>query len=331
MIKTRLTEMFGVEHPIIQGGLMWVATAELTSAVANAGAMGFMTALSQPDAEALRAEIRKCRDMTDKPFGINLTFLPSLRAPDYPAYINVCAEEGIKFMETAGNNPEPYMEALKAAGMKVIHKCTSVRHAIKAEKVGCDVVSIDGFECAGHPGEDDITSLILIPLTQDALTIPIAASGGFGDGRGLAGCLALGADAMNMGTRFCATQEAPIHNNVKQLLVDNDERSTKLIMRSLRNTERVVVNDIVDKVLEIESKGNATIDDIKHLVSGKGGKKMFDEGDTDAGVMSAGQVMGLIRDIPSCQELIDRIMSEAEEVIQDRLGSMMGQPVTYSK
>ena len=327
MIKTKLTEMFGVEHPIIQGGLMWVATAELTSAVANAGAMGFMTALTHPDAEALRAEIRKCRDMTDKPFGINLTILPSLRQPDYPAYIRVCIEEDIKFIETAGRNPEPFMEPLKAAGIKVIHKCTSVRHAIKAEKVGCDAVSIDGFECAGHPGEDDVTTLILLPLTQDALSIPIAASGGFGDGRGLAGCLALGADAMNMGTRFCATKEAPIHVNVKQLLVDSDERSTKLIMRSLRNTERVVVNSIVDQVLEIESKGNATIEDIKHLVSGKGGRKMFDDGDMEAGVMSAGQIMGLIRDIPTCQELIERIMSEAEDIIQNRLGSMVGQPV----
>ena len=327
MIKTKLTEMFGVEHPISQGGLMWVATAELTSAVANAGAMGFMTALTHPDAEGLRAEIRKCRDMTDKPFGINLTILPSLRQPDYPAYIRVCIEEDIKFIETAGRNPEPFMEPLKAAGIKVIHKCTSVRHAIKAEKVGCDAVSIDGFECAGHPGEDDVTTLILLPLTQDALSIPIAASGGFGDGRGLAGCLALGADAMNMGTRFCATKEAPIHVNVKQLLVDSDERSTKLIMRSLRNTERVVVNSIVDQVLEIESKGNATIEDIKHLVSGKGGRKMFDDGDMEAGVMSAGQIMGLIRDIPTCQELIERIMSEAEDIIQNRLGSMVGQPV----
>ena len=327
MIKTKLTEMFGVEHPIIQGGLMWVATAELTSAVANAGAMGFMTALTHPDAEALRAEIRKCRDMTDKPFGINLTILPSLRQPDYPAYIRVCIEEDIKFIETAGRNPEPFMEPLKAAGIKVILKCTSVRHAIKAEKVGCDAVSIDGFECAGHPGEDDVTTLILLPLTQDALSIPIAASGGFGDGRGLAGCLALGADAMNMGTRFCATKEAPIHVNVKQLLVDSDERSTKLIMRSLRNTERVVVNSIVDQVLEIESKGNATIEDIKHLVSGKGGRKMFDDGGMEAGVMSAGQIKGLIRDIPTCQELIERIMSEAEDIIQNRLGSMVGQPV----
>ena len=327
MIKTKLTEMFGVEHPIIQGGLMWVATAELTSAVANAGAMGFMTALSQPDAEGLRAEIRKCRDMTDKPFGINLTILPSLRKPNYPAYLDVCAEEGIKFIETAGRSPEPFMEAIKAADMKVIHKCTSVRHALKAEKVGCDAVSIDGFECAGHPGEDDVTTLILLPLTQDALSIPIAASGGFGDGRGLAGCLALGADAMNMGTRFCATEEAPIHVNVKQMLVDHDERATKLIMRTLRNTERVVANDAVNQVLEIESRGNTKIEDIAPLVSGLVGKKMFEEGDTNAGIMSAGQIMGLIRDIPTCQVLIDRIMSEAEDIINNRLGSMVGQPV----
>ncbi|MDA8137251.1 MAG: nitronate monooxygenase [Desulfobacteraceae bacterium] len=321
MLKTRITEMFGVERPIVQGGLMWIAKAELTSAVANAGGMGFMTALSFADPEALRAEIRKCRQMTKKPFGINLTFLPTLRPPDYPSYIQVCIEEGIKFIETAGRNPEPYLPQLKAAGVKVIHKCTSVRHAVKAEKIGCDAVSIDGFEAAGHPGEDDVTSLILIPLTRDALKIPIVASGGFADGRGLVAALALGADGMNMGTRFVATKEAPVHENVKKTLVVHGELDTRLIMRTLRNTERVLHNPVVDKVLEIEGKGNTRIEDIAPYVSGLRGKqKMLEEGDTQAAVLSAGQCMGLIRDIPTCKELLDRIMAQAEAVIKERFG-----------
>ena len=321
-MKTRITEMFGIERPIVQGGLMWVARAELVSAVSNAGGIGFMTALTHPEPEGLRAEIRKCREMTDKPFGVNLTFLPSLRAPDYPAYINVCVEEGIQFVETAGRNPEPYMEQLKSAGIKVIHKCTSVRHSVKAEKVGCDAVSIDGFEAAGHPGEDDVTSLILIPLTRDAISIPIVASGGFADGRGLVAALALGADAMNMGTRFVGTQEAPVHPNVKQALVDHDERSTRLIMRTLRNTERVLHNAAVEKVLEIESKGDTKIEDIVPYVSGLVGKEMLQEGDMEKGVLSAGQCMGLIRDIPTCRELLDRIMAEAESIIRERHGQL---------
>jgi len=323
-MKTRITEMFGIERPIVQGGLMWVARAELVSAVSNAGGIGFMTALTHPEPEGLRAEIRKCREMTDKPFGVNLTFLPSLRAPDYPAYINVCIEEGIRFIETAGRNPEPYMEQLKSAGIKVIHKCTSVRHSVKAEKVGCDAVSIDGFEAAGHPGEDDVTSLILVPLTRDAIRIPIVASGGFADGRGLVAALGLGADAMNMGTRFVATQEAPVHPNVKQALVDNDERSTRLIMRTLRNTERVLHNEAVDKVLEIESKGDTKIEDIVPYVSGLVGKEMLQEGDMEKGVLSAGQCMGLIRDIPTCRELMDRIMAEAKAIIGERHGQLAG-------
>jgi NAD(P)H-dependent flavin oxidoreductase YrpB (nitropropane dioxygenase family) len=322
MLSTRVTEMFGIERPIVQGGLMWVARAELVSAVSNAGGIGFMTALTHPEPEGLRAEIRKCREMTDKPFGVNLTFLPSLRAPDYPAYINVCIEEGIRFVETAGRNPEPYMEQLKSAGVKVIHKCTSVRHSVKAEKVGCDAVSIDGFEAAGHPGEDDVTSLILVPLTRDAINIPIVASGGFADGRGLVAALALGADAMNMGTRFVGTQEAPVHKNVKQALVDNDERSTRLIMRTLRNTERVLHNQAVDKVLELESKGDTKIEDIVPYVSGLVGKEMLQEGDMEKGVLSAGQCMGLIRDIPTCRELLDRIMAEAEAIIKERHGQL---------
>jgi nitronate monooxygenase len=311
--------MFGIEHPIVQGGLMWIARSELAAGVANAGGIGFMTALTFQEPEDLRTEIRKCRELTDKPFGVNLTFLPTLRQPDYPAYINVCIEEGIKFIETAGRNPEPYMEQIKSAGIKVVHKCTSVRHAVKAEKIGCDAVSIDGFEAAGHPGEDDVTSLILIPLTKDAIGIPIIASGGFADGRGLVAALGLGADGMNMGTRFVATQEAPVHVNVKQCLVDHGERDTKLIMRTLRNTERVIHNPVVDKVLEIEGReGQTKIEDLVPYVSGLVGKEMLEDGNMDKGVMSAGQCMGLVCDIPTCKELLDRIMDEAEAVIREK-------------
>jgi nitronate monooxygenase len=318
MLKTKITELFGIERPIVQGGLMWIAVAELAAAVGNAGGIGFMTALSFPAAESLRAEIKKCRKLTDKPFGVNLTFLPSLRPIDYPAYIDVCVEEGVKFIETAGRNPEPYMEQLKAAGMKVIHKCTSVRHAVKAEKIGCDVVSIDGFEAAGHPGEDDVTSLILIPLTRDAINIPIIASGGFADGRGLVGALGLGADGMNMGTRFVATKEAPVHENVKQALISHGERDTRLIMRTLRNTERVMHNTVVDKVLEIEGRGDTKIEDIAPHVSGMVGKEMLEDGDMEKGVLAAGQSMGMIRDIPTCEQLLDRIMAEAEAIIAEK-------------
>lgn len=326
MLKTRITEMFGIERPILQGGLMWIATAQLTSAVANAGGMGFMTALTFPEPEGLRAEIRKCRLMTDKPFGVNLTFLPTLRPPDYPGYIQVCIEEGIRFVETAGRNPEPYLPQLKGAGIKVIHKCTSVRHAVKAEKIGCDAVSIDGFEAAGHPGEDDVTSLVLVPATRDAIGIPIAASGGFADGRGLVAALGLGADGMNMGTRFVAVQEAPVHDNVKQALIDHSELDTRLIMRTLRNTERVMHNPTVDKVLEIESKGDTKIEDVIPYVSGLVGKTMIEEGDTQKGILAAGQCMGLIRDIPTCRELLDRIMAEAEATIREKFGQLFGNP-----
>jgi nitronate monooxygenase len=318
MLTTRITEFFGVERPIVQGGLMWVATAELVSAVSNAGGMGFMTALTFPDAERLRAEIRACRALTDKPFGVNLTFLPTLRPPDYPAYIDVCAEEGIRFIETAGRNPEPYMPQITSAGIKVIHKCTSVRHALKAEKIGCDAISIDGFEAAGHPGEDDVTTLILVPLVRDAVGLPLIASGGFADGRGLVAALALGADGMNMGTRFVATREAPVHENVKQALVRHSEVDTRLIMRTLRNTERVLHSQAVDKVLEIESRGTPSIQDLIPYVSGLVGKEMLEDGNMDKGTMAAGQCIGLIRDIPTCQELLDRIMAEAEEIIKNR-------------
>ncbi len=324
MMKTRITELFGVEKPIVQGGLMWIAKAELTAAVANAGGMGFMTALTFADPEDLRREIQKCRQLTDKPFGINLTFLPTLTPPDYPGYIRVCIEEGIKFIETAGRNPEQYMEQIKSAGITVLHKCTSVRHAEKAVKIGCDAIGIDGFEAAGHPGEDDVTSLILVPTTRDAIDLPIVASGGFADGRGLVAALALGADAVNMGTRFVATQEAPVHDNVKQALIDRSERDTRLIMRTLKNTERVLHNAAADKVIEIESReGETKIEDIVPYVAGRVGKEMLEEGDMESGTLSSGQCMGLIRDIPTCRTLLDRIMADAESIMRERFPRML--------
>ena len=315
--------MFGVEYPIIQGGLMWLAKAELAAAVAEAGGIGFMTALSHDSPEKLRDEIRRARDLTDKPFGINLTFLPSLRPTDFPAYVHVCIEEGIRFIETAGRNPVAFMPMLNEAGIKVVHKCTSIRHALTAQRIGCAAVSIDGFECAGHPGEDDVTSLILIPLARDALDIPVVSSGGFGDGRGLVASLALGADAMNMGTRFVATVECPVHDAVKEALVHANERDTRLLMRSLRNTARFLVNDNTEKVLEIESHGNTTIEDIKQFMSGLEGKVMIETGDLNKGVFSAGQVIGMIRDVPTVQELFDRIIGEATELMTERLPGMI--------
>lgn len=323
MFQTRITEMFGIEYPIIQGGLMWLARAELAAAVAEAGGIGFMTALTHDTPEKLRAEIRKVRELTAKPFGINLTFLPSLRPPDFPAYVQVCIDEGVKFIETAGRNPEAFLPMLNAAGIKVVHKCTSIRHAIKAQKIGCAAVSIDGFECAGHPGEDDVTSLILIPLARDALDIPVVASGGFGDGRGLVAALALGADGMNMGTRFVAVKECPIHDAIKQALVNASERDTRLLMRSLRNTARYLVNENAEKVLEIEAKGNATIEDIKRYMSGLEGKKMIETGDLSQGVFSSGQVIGMIRDVPSVQQLFDRIVGDATDLMTGTLPGMV--------
>lgn len=324
MFKTRITEMFGIEYPIIQGGLMWLARAELAAAVAEAGGIGFMTALTHDSPEKLRMEIHKVRDLTDKPFGINLTFLPSLRPPDFPAYVQVCIDEGVKFIETAGRNPQEFLPALNAAGVKVIHKCTSIRHAIKAQKIGCAAVSIDGFECAGHPGEDDITSLILIPLAVDNIDIPVVASGGFGDGRGLAAALALGADGMNMGTRFVATAECPVHEAVKRALVNASERDTRLLMRTLRNTARFLANENTEKVLEIEARGNATIHEIKQYLSGLEGKEMIDTGDLNRGVFSAGQVIGMIRDVPTVQQLFDRIVGDASRIMSRRLPAMAG-------
>ncbi|MDE0102525.1 MAG: nitronate monooxygenase [Bryobacterales bacterium] len=324
MFKTRITEMFGIEYPIIQGGLMWLARAELAAAVAEAGGIGFMTALTHDTPQKLRREIHKVRELTDKPFGVNLTFLPSLRPPDFPAYVQVCIDEGVKFIETAGRNPQEFLPSLNAAGVKVIHKCTSIRHAIKAQKIGCAAVSIDGFECAGHPGEDDITSLILIPLAVDNIDIPVVASGGFGDGRGLAAALALGADGMNMGTRFVATAECPVHAAVKQALVNASERDTRLLMRTLRNTARFLANENTERVLEIEARGNATIHEIKQYLSGLEGKEMIDTGDLNRGVFSAGQVIGMIRDVPTVQQLFDRIVGDASRIMSRRLPVMAG-------
>lgn len=321
MLKTRFTEEFGIEHPIVQGGMQWVGRAELVSAVANAGALGFLTALTQPTPEDLEKEIARTREMTDKPFGVNLTIFPTLKPVPYDEYIQVMIESGIKIIETAGRNPEPHLPAMKAAGIKVIHKCTSVRHCVKAEKIGCDAVSVDGFECAGHPGEDDIPALILLPATADQISIPMIASGGFGDGRGLVAALALGADGINMGTRFMCTKEAPVHVNVKQEMIKNDERATDLIFRTMRNTARVARNAISQEVVEIEKKGNATIDDISHLVAGTRGKVVLEDGDLDHGIWSAGMVQGIIHDIPSCEELVSRIVREAEEIIEQRLNA----------
>ena len=319
-MKTAITELFGIEHPIIQGGMHFVGFAELAAAVSNAGGLGIITGLTQKTPELLAREIARCRDMTDKPFGVNLTFLPTFAAPPYPEYIAAIVEGGIKAVETAGRSPEQYMPALKAAGIKVIHKCTSVRHSLKAERIGCDAVSVDGFECGGHPGEDDIPNMILLPRAAEELKIPFVASGGMADGRSLVAALSLGASGMNMGTRFIATKEAPVHQNVKNALVAATELDTRLIMRSLRNTERVLKNANVDRLLEIEhAKGDKlTIDDIHDQVAGVYPKIMLD-GQMDAGAWSCGMVAGLIHDIPTCKELVDRIMSEAEQIIRNRL------------
>ncbi len=321
MITTRFTEEYGIKHPIVMGGMQWVGRAELVAAVANAGALGFITALTQPTPEDLTKEIQRCRELTDKPFGVNLTILPTLKETPYDEYRNAIVESGIKIVETAGNNPQPHLPDFKAAGIKVIHKCTSVRHGVKAQKIGCDAISMDGFECAGHPGEDDIPNLVLLPIARDVIDIPMIASGGFGDARGLVAALALGCEGMNMGTRFMATKESSIHENVKQQMVKNDERSTDLIFRTLRNTARVAKNSISQEVVEIESRGNATIDDIAHLVAGKRGRVVFESGDVEHGIWSAGMVQGLIHDIPTVEELVTRIVKEAEEII-GRLGSL---------
>ncbi len=325
-MKTRITELFGIKHPIIQGGMHYVGYAELAAAVSNAGGLGIITGLTQPTAEDLAKEIARCHEMTDKPFGVNLTFLPAFFAPPYPEYIQAIVEGGVKIVETAGRSPEQYMPPLKAAGIKVIHKCTSVRHSLKAERIGCDAVSVDGFECGGHPGEDDIPNMILLPRAAEELKVPFVASGGMADGRSLVAALALGADGMNMGTRFIATKEAPVHENVKKTLVEADELQTRLIMRPLRNTERVLRNAAVDKIVEIErAKGaGTTIEDIREFVAGTENRRVLQEGAMDAAAWSCGMVAGLIHDIPTCKELIDRIMREAEEIIRKRLEGFLG-------
>lgn len=322
-IKTRFTELFGVEHPIAQGGMQWVGKAELVSAVANAGALGFLTALTQPTPEALAKEIARTREMTDKPFGVNLTILPAMTPPPYAEYRAAIIESGIKVVETAGYKPQEHVDHFKAHGVKVIHKCTAVRHALSAERMGVDAISIDGFECAGHPGEDDIPGLILIPIAADKVKIPMIASGGFGDARGLVAALALGADGVNMGTRFCATVEAPIHENFKRAMVENDERATDLIFRTLHNTARVARNAISQQVVAIERAGGAKFEDVADLVKGARGREGLESGDVDHGVWTAGMVQGLIHDVPTVRELVDRIVSEAEALIRGRLVGMV--------
>lgn len=318
-LKTRFTKLFGVEHPIVQGGMQGVGKAELVAAVANAGALGFITALTQPTPEALSREIARTREMTDRPFGVNLTILPAIKTPPYAEYRDVIISSGIRIVETAGNRPGEHVEHFKRNDILVLHKCTSVRHALSAERLGVDAISIDGFECAGHTGEDDIPGLVLIPVTADKVRVPIIASGGFGDGRGLAAALALGAEGINMGTRFCCTREAPIHENFKLRMVENDERQTRLIFRALHNTVRVLRNAVSDEVAAIESRGGATFDDLRHLVTGVRGLEAMSRGDADGGIWTAGQVQGLIHDIPTVKDLVDRIIAEAIGIIAGRL------------
>ncbi|MAD11448.1 MAG: nitronate monooxygenase [Flavobacteriaceae bacterium] len=323
-MKTRITEMFEIEHPIIQGGMHYVGFAELAAAVSNAGGLGIITALTQKTPELLAKEISRCREMTDKPIGVNLTFLPVVEAPDYPGYIDAVIKGGVKVVETAGNNPSKWLPILKENGIKVIHKCTTVRHALKAEGIGCDAVSVDGFECGGHPGEDDIPNMILLPRAAEELKIPFVASGGMSDARSLVASLAMGAEGMNMGTRFMATKDAPIHENVKQAILGASELDTRLVMRPLRNTERVLNNKGVEKILQKEEELGAHLkfEDIIKEVSGVYPKVMID-GEMDAGAWSCGMVAGLIHDIPTVKELVDRIMSDAEELIKKRLEGML--------
>ena len=324
MIRTRITELFGIAHPIIQGGMHYVGLAELASAVSNAGGLGIITGLTQRTPELLGREIARCREMTDKPFGVNLTFLPTFSAPPYPEYIQAIIEGGVRIVETAGRSPEAYMPQLKAAGIKVIHKCTSVRHSLKAERIGCDAVSVDGFECGGHPGEDDVPNMILLPRAADELKIPFVASGGMADARSLVAALAMGADGINMGTRFIATKEAPVHDNVKRAIVEASELDTRLVMRGLRNTERVLNNAGVERILEIERQKGADLQiaDIYEQVAGIYPKVMT-EGDMDAGAWSCGMVAGLIYDVPTVKELVDRVVADAEAIIHQRLAAMV--------
>lgn len=318
--KTRITEMLGIEHPIVQGGMMNVGYAELASAVSNAGGLGIITALTQPTPDKLREEIERTRAMTDKPFGVNMTIFPTVNSPDYKAYAQAIIDGGVKIVETAGTQAvREIWEMLKPHGVTILHKCTAVRHALSAEKAGCDIISIDGFECAGHPGEDDIPGLILIPAAADKVKIPLLASGGFGDGRGLVAALSLGAEGINMGTRFCATKEAPIHDNVKQAYVENDERSSFLIFRNFKNTARVGRSAVSEEVVRRLSQPDAVFEDVRELVSGVAGKELLQTGDLTKGVFWAGMVQGLIHDVPTCQELISRIVADAEDIIRQKL------------
>lgn len=323
-MKTKITELFGIEHPIMQGGMHYVGFAELAAAVSNAGGIGTITGLTQRTPADLANEIARCKDMTDKPFAVNLTFLPTVNAPDYPGYVKAIIEGGVKVVETAGRNPESVLPYLKDAGIKVIHKCTSVRHALKAQSIGCDAVSVDGFECGGHPGEDDIPNMILLPRAQEELEIPFLASGGMSDARSLVASLAMGAEGINMGTRFMATQEAPIHDNVKQAILNATELDTRLVMRPLRNTERVMNNAAVERLLEKEAKLGKDIkfEDIIEEVAGVYPKIMKD-GDMEIGAWSCGMVVGLINDIPTCKELVDRIMKDANALIAERLQGLL--------
>jgi nitronate monooxygenase len=323
-MKTRITELFGIQHPVIQGGMHFVGLAEMAAAVSNAGGLGIITALTQPTPADLAKEIAKCNKMTDKPFGVNLTFLPGFANPPYPEYIQAVIDGGVRIVETAGRSPEAYMPAMKDAGIKVIHKCTSVRHSLKAERIGCDAVSVDGFECGGHPGEDDIPNMILLPRAAEELKIPFVASGGMGTASQLVAALALGADGINMGTRFIATKEAPVHENVKKALIAASELDTRLIMRPLKNTERVLANPAVEKIVAIEKEKGASlgIEDIRELVGGVY-PRVMQEGDMDAGAWSCGMVAGLIHDIPSCKDLIEGMVRDAEGIIRKRLEGIL--------
>ena len=322
-IKTRITQMLGIEHPIVQGGMQWVGVAELASAVSNAGGLGILTGLTQPNAPALAAEIERCRSMTDKPFAVNLTVFPTINAPDYKAYAQVIIDSGVKIVETAGTPAvRELWEMMKPHGILILHKCTAVRHALSSERAGVDIISIDGFECAGHPGEDDIPGLILIPAAADQVKIPLLASGGFGDGRGLAAALALGADGINMGTRFTATVEAPIHQAFKDAMVATDERGTDLIFRTFRNTARVARNDISQAVVAAEREGK-DFAQVADLVKGVRGREGLQSGDTNHGIWSAGMIQGLIHDIPTCHDLVTRIVADAESIIRQRLSGML--------
>jgi len=321
-MRTRLTELLGIRYPVVQGGTQWVARAELAAAVSNAGGLGIVSALTQPTPEALAEEIRRCRALTDRPFGVNLTILPTIRPVPYDAYIAAIIDEGVRIVETAGNNPQPYLARLHAAGVKVIHKCTSVRHAVKAQALGCDAVSVDGFECAGHTGEDDVPNFVLLPCAAARVRIPIIASGGIGTGAQIAAALALGADGVNMGTRFVATREAPVHERVKRAIVEADERQTALILRTLGNSSRVFRNAVATEVLGIEARaGQTDFGELQPLVAGvRGRTRVLEEGDVDGGgVWTTGMVMGLVHDVPTCAELIERLMAEARETISRRL------------